>query len=359
MPVIGIRVDVNEIVATGHIMRCIAIAKEIKKHGGTVLFFLADEFGISFLNDNGFPYVILGSDWEQPLGEVDFLAKQLQEKRIEEVLFDSYRFTKTYFKALKARTDGKIKFSYVDDLFEDIYPVDRIINYNAYYTEFPYREKYGSEVELLLGPGYAPLREEFADGTELYEKKIKNPEKFFILLSCGGGDRLHVMKEVLQKYQKILAEKDRKIDWSAVVWQVVAGRLSDDREELLQMGRDNKNIQIHSDVKEMAKLMAECDVAVSAAGTMLYELCAMQIPTVCFITADNQRYDGMYFAQDDRMLNAGDIRKDRNRCIENIFTGIERILTNPLLYDKMKRKLSAMTDGKGAERIALKLLHRN
>ena len=42
---IGIRVDANEIVASGHILRCITIAKEIEKHGETVLFFLADEYG--------------------------------------------------------------------------------------------------------------------------------------------------------------------------------------------------------------------------------------------------------------------------------------------------------------------------
>ena len=41
---IGIRVDANEIVATGHVMRCLAIAEELRKIGQELLFISADDF---------------------------------------------------------------------------------------------------------------------------------------------------------------------------------------------------------------------------------------------------------------------------------------------------------------------------
>ena len=40
---IGFRVDANEQIATGHLMRCMAIAKGFQRRGEDVVFFLAEE----------------------------------------------------------------------------------------------------------------------------------------------------------------------------------------------------------------------------------------------------------------------------------------------------------------------------
>ena len=85
---------------------------------------------------------------------------------------------------------------------------------------------------------------------------------------------------------------------------------------------------------------------------MLYELCAMERPTVFYITADNQRYDSDFFARDDRMLFAGDIRENREQCIDCILEGINTLLCDVKKRTIMKEKLRMVTDGKGAVRIA-------
>ena len=40
---IGFRVDANEVIATGHLMRCISIALECKKRGQQCIFFMAED----------------------------------------------------------------------------------------------------------------------------------------------------------------------------------------------------------------------------------------------------------------------------------------------------------------------------
>lgn len=356
---IGIRADANDVVATGHIMRCITIAKQLKKLGEEVIFFLADDYGVSMLEENGMDYVVLHTDWANPMEEIETLCQQLQKHSVSTMLFDSYRMTKEYFAMLRRQLCSNVKMAYIDDLFEDVYPVDIIINYNAYHTQFPYEKAYGTGdertaegsepdtgvtgVQLCLGPAYVPLREEFGR-SELSDGKEQS-----VLLSCGGGDSLQALHGILEK-----AVKDSR--FVNTEFHVIVGRYHQKKELLEELAAANENVILHHDVNNMAELMEENRIAVSAAGTMLYELCAMERPTVFFITADNQRYDSDFFAEDGRMVFAGDLRADRDDCIDKILDGMQQLLTNSDMRVKMKEKLRRVTDGNGAQRIAEKLI---
>ncbi len=342
---IGIRADANDIVATGHIMRCITIAKQLILLGQEVLFFLADDYGVPMLEEKGLSYVILHTNWENPMEEISLLVKETKAHGIETMLFDSYRMTKEYFEVWRKESDG-VKLAYIDDLFEDVYPVDLVINYNAYYTQFPYKKSYKvleNKVQLCLGPSYVPLREEF--GRNDLSDGIGNT----VLLSCGGGDILQTMQGILKK-----AVEDER--FRGTVFHVIVGRFHQNKELLEQIAKENENIVLHYNVSNMAQIMEKNCIAVSAAGTMLYELCAMERPTVFYITADNQRYDSDFFAKDERMFFAGDIRKKREECIGCILEGIHTLLGDTKKRIIMKEKLRMVTDGKGALRIAEALI---
>ncbi len=340
---IGIRADANDIVATGHIMRCMTIAKQIQKLGEKVIFFTADEYGGLMLRENGFEYVVLDSDWENPIEEIDKLSTEIKKHNITAMLFDSYRMNKTYFGHLREELSDAVRFAYIDDLFEEVYPVDVVINYNAYYTRFPYRNSYPDKVALCLGPSYVPLREEFAKSDLSYGCDNS------VLLSCGGGDALQSLYGILGR-----AVEDKR--FSNTVFHVIVGRYHQKKELLEQLAIEYSNIVLHHNVSNVSELMENSRIAVSAAGTMLYELCAMERPTVFFITADNQRYDSAFFAEDDRMVFAGDIREDREDCIGRILDGMHTLLKDSNKCMEMKEKLRQVTDGKGAGRIAGALL---
>mgnify|MGYP002226996556 CR=1 FL=1 len=47
-------------------------------------------------------------------------------------------------------------------------------------------------------------------------------------------------------------------------------------------------LRLYEHVAQMAELMQRCDLAVSAAGTTLFELCSAGTPAVSFTMADNQ-----------------------------------------------------------------------
>lgn len=335
---IGIRADANEVVATGHIMRCITIAKQLKNRGKEVIFFLADDYGVSMLEENDMPYVVMHTDWENPKTELPVLCNEIAERKITVMLFDSYRMDREYFEMLRGNLTEPIRLAYIDDLFEDVYPVDVVINYNAYYVQFPYEEAYRDTV-LCLGPSYVPLREEFG------RSDLQDGNEKEVLLSCGGGDTLQSLYGILNH----AIEDSRFTD---VIFHVIVGRFHQQKERLEELANKYENIKLHHNVSNMAQIMEESEIAVSAAGTMLYELCAMERPTVFFITADNQRYDSDFFAEDKRMIFAGDFRANKDVCIANILDGMHHLLNNKETRDEMKEKLRNVTDGNGAGRIA-------
>lgn len=354
---IGIRVDANDIVAMGHIMRCITIAKQLRKRGSSVLFFTADEYPKELLEQAQMDYVCLHTDYSRMEEEIPLLREELHKHGCRKLLVDSYQATEKYFEGL-----GDIcQIVYMDDCFEGVYPVDMLINYNAYHVRFPYPQTYAQtkkRTKLLLGTAYVPLREEFQKEDEqknlaLEARCRKVPkaeiEKLQVLLSSGGGDVYNALTGILQEAVKEDAMR-------GVIFHVVVGRFNRNAEELEQLAKQYANIRLHYNVSNMAELMAQCTAAVSAAGTVLFELSAMQIPTVFFVCADNQQYDSEFFAKEERMLFAGDIRAERQNCLAEIERGLKRLLQEPELREKMKKALHKVTDGNGADRIAAEIV---
>ncbi|TCL59446.1 UDP-2,4-diacetamido-2,4,6-trideoxy-beta-L-altropyranose hydrolase [Kineothrix alysoides] len=342
---IGIRADANEEIATGHIMRCITIAKQLMKMGERVCFFVADEFAVPMLKQAGMEYVCMQTKWKEPESELQTLSFELKETGCEKLLVDSYQVTNgkyaiIYFEALKKICD----VIYIDDMFEAVYPVRMIINYNAYHHRFPYKEVYGQDTKLLLGTEYVPLREEFSEEDGAFCKGKRH-----VLLSSGGGD-------VHNALSGILAEAVTRETLSGVVLDTVVGRFHQREDELKALADRHEQIVLHRNVENMAKLMGGCEAAVSAAGTVLFELCAMQVPTVFFVCADNQKYDSDFFDKEERMLFSGDIRTDRVGCIKRICDELERLLQDEELRGEMKKKLHEVTDGNGAARIAEEII---
>ena len=335
---LGIRTDANRTIATGHVMRCMTIADEAVKLGKDVIFFVADEDSASFVRERGFMCEILGSSWENPATETDMLSELIKKHDIDTVLFDSYSFDAEYFEKLRAVSDSK--FVYMDDLCIQKMPVDTVINYNIYAKDLGYEEKYGEKVNLLLGPVYAPLRPQFG---EVYEKKCSISTN--VLVCAGGGDVTDILFDILSGIESEPALK--KADF-----HVVIGSMSDNEKDLMRLAFLSDNIFIHRNVTEMAKLMSECDMAVSAGGTMLTELCCLKVPTIEFAIADNQLKNAVYYGEHGIMIAAGDIRQNRQAVVNRIVYNLAELISDKKKLADMRSGMEGICDGLGAKRIA-------
>ncbi len=332
---IGFRVDANEKIATGHLMRCMAIATECKKRGEDCLFLLAEEKETFRLKEKGFSYRILHSRWDAMESEEETLYKILAKEPIRYLVVDSYQATAAYLRRLNRR----VPVLYLDDMEREVYPVSAVLRYAKWPGESGYRERYAMQDTVVLeGMQYVPLREEFADGRTERERKKS------ILLTTGGTDPENLMESLLQR---LLLEEA----FLEYCFDVIVGSMNVHEDCLQAMARQTPRIRLHKNINNMEYFMRRCEMAVSAGGVTLFELCASGIPTVCFSFADNQAGFAKEAARHRIMLYAGDARDNPGMVCE-ILKSLRLYQTHSDMRREYVSRMKKLVDGRGAGRIA-------
>lgn len=326
-----IRADMNEIMATGHIMRCLAIADAAKELGRDTTFILADEQAVGLVRQRGYHFIVLDTGWDKMDMELPVLQKVITECGIKSLLVDSYMVTSNYLQILS----NWVKVIYIDDLDSFIYPVHTLIRYTGNWEDSAYEERYRGK-KLLLGLQYAPLREAFSNCSP----KVIKPEVERLLLISGGTDRFHILNSLLGKIEK---QHYKCID-------VICGKYCEEYEEMRTRYRQYANIHFYKEVNNMDYYMITADMAVSAGGTTLYELCACGTPTVSYSFADNQLDNVKRLQEEGVICYAGDFRYEN--VIGEILSALDRYRENMPLRMRQSQKMQELVDGKGALRIA-------
>ena len=162
--------------------------------------------------------------------------------------------------------------------------------------------------------------------------------------SVGASDPFHIAGSMLKR----LCASD---DWKDVSFHVLTGPMHVHRAELAVMAGKDSRIVLHEQVSDMAALMSTCDLAFSAGGTTLYELCAVGVPSVSFSMADNQLPGVKAFDDANLIPWAGDIR-DNEIFYDDAVEKLTALLKNPDARKKQSDRMRMAIDGAGARRIA-------
>ncbi len=337
-----IRVDGNQLIATGHLMRTLTIARECVRRNVPVHFVVADEKSEEILKHlwqpgESFEITVLESDYRRPEAELSIFRELLEAQKPEVLLVDSYFVTAHYLETLGRYA----KVCYLDDIRAFDYPVDTVINYDVItQADLPaYQNAYLRSKKQLLGAAYTPLREQF--GNVPYEVREKVGE---VLITTGGTDEENITGKILEDVLAVRAEAVMAED---VTVHIVTGALNKHKAWLQERACREKGILLHEGVQNMAELMGRCDLAVSAAGTTLYELCAVGVPTICFTMAANQVPGAQSFAGSKAVIYEKelDFRKQIKRLTEDL-----------ALRQQLRETMRRLIDGKGTARIVDELL---
>lgn len=225
----------------------------------------------------------------------------------------------------------------IDDLADRQHDCDLLLDQNLYADmDARYIGKVLPRSRLLLGPGYALLRDEFR---QLHEQiRPRNGPVKRILVFFGGIDA--------DNYTGRAIDALSKIEISGLHVDVVIGAQHPYGEQIkascIQYG-----FICHVQTDKMAELMGAADLAIGAGGSATWERCCLGLPTLAIGTAENQRKQ-LVDAARQGLLYSPEIRGDLGHAIKR---HMRALLENSCLRECVSLNGMQMVDGRGALRV--------
>lgn len=355
---IAIRTDASISIGSGHVMRCLTLANELRSRGTEMLFICRDLPGnlCGLIEELGYPLVRLAAEANEFKMSVDpphapWLAVSWQQDASETIaalpagnvdllIVDHY--------ALDRRWEGQMrpyvgKIMVIDDLADRPHDCDVLLDQNLYRDlETRYNGLIPDACHKLLGPRYSLLRPEFAQARRTLRQRDGQVKR--ILVFMGGADPSNETAKVLQVLLA-LGQKDLTVD-------VVVGGSNPHKDEIHALCEAN-GFAYHYQVSNIADMMAAADLAIGAGGTATWERCAMGLPCLVVVLADNQRELAQYGAQTGLFLLLGNADF---LTLNDIGTAVRFILNSPDTLRHLATQCLATVDARGCSRVAALLL---
>lgn len=326
-----VRADAGPAIGTGHVMRSLALATGWIVLGGTAT--LVSRCLPPALRTQA---AELGVGVEDLEAEIDTPTRWLA-RPAGAVVIDGWAFDTAYLSEV-ALTG--VPLLVVDDKVDRVhYPGALLLNPNL--PADPARYAGRTEARLLLGPHYAPLRRAFRDRRHSREQP---PVARSLLVLMGGADPDGYSAIALRAATDAAVELGK----GTIVRLVVGGanpRLPELRATATACATD---VEIHHDVRDMAALMADADLAISAAGSTIWELCCMGVPAVVGSLNDSETPSATHLDALGAAVDLGPFSSVNAVRIRHALVELGRDQRRRHLLSEAARNL---VDGRGVDRI--------
>lgn len=300
---VAIRTDASFSIGTGHVMRCLALAKRLQRRGATIFFIcrnLEEHLG-ALLEEQGFAVMRLpatGQDAADAAGSWLMDAADSQDAigalggTLDLLVVDHYGLDARWEKALRPLA---ARVFVIDDLADRSHDCDVLLDQNLHdMPESRYARLVPDSARVFVGPRYALLRAEFdSAAVRLRDQGLRR-----LLIFMGGTDPSN------EALKLVLAL--RSMGSRAPLATCVLGPANPHATVVRQAAQGMENIVIVPATGEMAKLMEEADLAVGTCGGAAWERCMLGLPALVVVNAENQRDDARILDAMGAVRNLGD-----------------------------------------------------
>lgn len=344
-----IRADASPTIGSGHIARCLTLARVLRKQGSHVAFACRQLPGhrLDALSAEGFetfalPEFYPGEDpqqaiesmlpWQADIDALDLLLEDHAE--FDWIIVDHYGLDHHWQTAARRWAP---RIAAVDDLATRRYSVDLLLNQNLSGLSDNYTPLLPEGCRTLLGPRYAMLREEF----DCPAIDIK-PEARRVLVNFGGFDA------AMQTHHAMLA----LADFTELEVDFVAGVDNPAWAQMQALAQTRPNWRLHSFVSDFHQRMTEADLFIGAGGGTSWERAALGLPTICIAVSNNQQVNGEVMAAAGAHVFMG---AREQVSVTQLRDAIGFVAGNFYLRQSLAERSRQMVDGRGALRVAAAL----
>ncbi len=310
-------------VGLGHLTRCISLA-----HKFTELFYNT----LLIVNEDR-SYKLDKKFSKLKIKQLRFSKKKIlnlkKEFKPDFFVVDSYNFKNDFLLQLKKDT-LTVGF---DDFSKYDLPFDIIINSNPYANE----KNYDKLKFLLLGEKYQIIKSDILKTNHIkLKKEIKN-----IIILTGGDDFNKVTNRICDylNYSPILSQNNIICNFIVGPYNKISSNLS-----------DYKNINFHFNPKNLSDLMSKSDLAITASGQTLYELCYLGVPSIAFLTGKDQKSNMDSLSKKGVIFQIGN--SSSNEFISKLNLAIIKMINDFEMRKNFYNKSKNLIDGLGALRIS-------
>lgn len=326
-----IRCDGGHAIGLGHVVRCLAIAAELRdRFSAAVRFALGgDEAAFALVRGEAFPI-----DAIKGTPSAEALASLVASSRPDLVLLD----IRTAFdpEEIVAMRKTGCCIAVLDDASDRRLQAD--------ISFFPPSggalDWTGAAGEHHCGFDWIPLRRQFSPPPA----RRTGPQKLALVLA-GGSDPAGIGRRFLASAARVVPP-----DWRIAMVVGAAAIADPGLEELAQaLG---PRLSLLRQVSDMATLMAEADLALASFGMTAYELAAVGVPMLLLCLSADHRFSASFLAENGAAQLAGIVRNVTDDALDR---AVARLCADDAARESLGREARRLVDGFGVRRIAGKL----
>lgn len=280
VPRIVFRVDASLQIGSGHLMRCLTLADELRASGASSVFVVREQPGslIELVVERGHAVIRLTeSQRVDPGDDARETREALGDLSVDWLIVDHYGLAASWERSLRDRI-GKVMV--IDDLANRSHDCDVLLDQNLRHdAQRRYAPLVPAHCRLLLGPRHVLLRKGF-DQVPVRNWR-REPRR--ILIYMGGMDQYNQAGKALAALGHV---PDMHID-------VVLGLGHPFAAEIHAMGKAQPRVCVMDAVADMAGIMTAADLGIGVCGMAAWERCALALPSLTCIIAENQREDAL------------------------------------------------------------------
>ncbi len=314
-------------IGMGHLCRSLVIAREFFKSGKPCLFVINNDLSArDRLNAEGFPFEFGNLEGRELPSILDNTPKT--------VIFDSKKDVTSLIPALKRSGHKIILLDNVTParLYADmvIYPSPLFVD-NLDWTGF--------KGHVYSGARYVPVDETYLKARNRC-RMLKHQLPYRMLVTMGGGDTRQLTYQVVSSLFHLPQPVEIK---------VVIGPAFIPDTRLIELERENDpRLQFITRQNNLASLMADSHIAITAVGITLYELAAVGVPAIVIANYSEDHRDMELLAE---MGFNQPLGFYQDIAPSHIQEAVSRLIQDATAWQNMREKGWQLLDGFGAQRI--------
>lgn len=335
------RADANVQIGGGHVLRSLVLAKRLASRGHICIFISVEEsFNFVPVSTAGVNVVEIK---KSEFNNVEMIKHIYDRQAANAIVVDSYQLDFEFETTLSSFFPKVIVF---DDMPSRRHNADVLIDPTLGRKSSEYERFVDENCLLLLGPEYAPMREEFSLLRDLSIGLKLQDSPRNLLISYGLTDPENLTLRTLKTLKTFLPEHKLTLD-------IVIGNGTPTRSEIIECAKTLKDgIKIHTNVEKMAELMLHSDIIIGSPGSSSWERCCMGIPSILTSVAQNQIQIGEKLQEYGCAIYLGRFQEANH---QNLLGALESLLMSDSIRTNMIHSAAKVCTGLGSVRISERL----